>query len=205
MELGDLILRGSFLWSPLAFAVLVALATALIWLALAPARAGREVEERLDDYLERVDVLEGMDMQQPLARRAGLPLLRSILAPLGRLTPKRSVESTEKMLIHAGRPGGLTALDFSGLRLLLALLLSGGYYFLYGDSVATSVALRNALLLAAAGFFLPCFWLRRRVRQRQNEITRALPDALDMMTVGVEAGLAFESALVRVGQHGTTP
>jgi tight adherence protein C len=201
MDIGELIVRGSALWSPLTFAVLVGVAAMLVWLAFAPSRAGREVEERLDDYLDRVDVLEGMDMQQPLVRRAALPLLRSVLGTLGRLTPRRSVEATEKMLVQAGRPGGLSALDFSGLRLLLALLLAGGYYVLFGDNLPTSEALRNTILFGAAGYFLPWYLLRRRVRSRQNEIARALPDALDMMTVGVEAGLAFESALVKVGEQ----
>ena len=48
---------------------------------------------------------------------------------------------------------------------------------------------------------LPQIWLRRRVRARKREILNALPDALDMMTIGVEAGLAFESAMLRVGEQ----
>ncbi len=127
-------------------------------------------------------------MQQPLARRAVLPLLRPSCAPLGRLAPKRNMEATEKMLVQAGEPGGLTALDFSGLRLLLALLLAGGYYFLYGDSVAYVRGAAQCASPGCGGLLSAPLWLRRRVRQRQNEITRALPDALDMMTVGVEAG-----------------
>lgn len=201
MQLGEFMLQGSFLWSPLTFALLVAVATALVWMALAPAKAGRDVEGRLDDYVTRSDTLEVGDMQQTLGRRAGLPIVRSFLSTVGRLTPRRSIESTAKMLVQAGEPGGLTALDFSGLRLLLAVLMGGGYFFLFGANLATTEALRNALVLVAAGYFLPLFWLRRRVRKRQHEIARALPDALDMMTVGVEAGLAFESALAKVGEQ----
>jgi tight adherence protein C len=48
---------------------------------------------------------------------------------------------------------------------------------------------------------LPKFWLGQQIKKRRNAIARALPDALDMLTIGVEAGLAFESALLRVGDQ----
>jgi tight adherence protein C len=52
-----------------------------------------------------------------------------------------------------------------------------------------------------AGFMLPKLWLNQKIKKRKVEIARALPDALDMLTIGVEAGLAFESALLRVGDQ----
>jgi tight adherence protein C len=67
--------------------------------------------------------------------------------------------------------------------------------------VAFPVAARNAVLVALTSFALPRLWLWSRVRQRQSEIERALPDALDMLSIGVEAGLAFESALLRVAEQ----
>jgi tight adherence protein C len=70
-----------------------------------------------------------------------------------------------------------------------------------GDNLELSQAARYALLAGLVGYFGPSLWLRRRIGRRQNEIARALPDALDMMTVGVEAGLAFETALVKVGEQ----
>ena len=52
------------------------------------------------------------------------------------------------------------------------------------------------------GYYLPAQWLAGRKRQRQAQIERALPDALDMLTICVEAGLAFESGLQRVRCNG---
>jgi tight adherence protein C len=201
METADLIVRGAALWSPLTFAVLVGVAAMFVWLALAPASAGGKVEDRLDDYLDRKDFLEAQEMNRAFGLRAGLPFLKSILGILGRLAPRRNLDATQRLLVRAGEPGKLTALDFYGLRLLVALLAAVGYYLFLGGGLGISLALRNALLVGVASYFLPSLWLRRRARKRQNEIARALPDALDMMTVGVEAGLAFESALVKVGEQ----
>ena len=201
MDIGHLIQTGGFLWSPVTFALLTGLAAALVWMAFAPSRPREDVEERLNGYLDRTDIIEEAEMRRPFAVRVLLPILLRILHTLGRLAPKRSVETTQQMLVQAGEPGGLSALDFLGLRLLVAMLLAGGYYLLLGRAVGLSEALRYALIAAVMGFFLPWLWLRGRVRRRQHEIIRALPDVLDMMTVGVEAGLAFESAMLKVGER----
>jgi tight adherence protein C len=123
------------------------------------------------------------------------------LRVLGRLAPKRNLETTQKQLIEAGRPAGLTVLDFLGVRLLLTILLGGGYFLLIGRSAPPALALRNTLIAVIVGYLAPAYWLRARVRRRKHEIRRALPDALDMLSIGVEAGLAFESALLRVGRR----
>ena len=86
------------------------------------------------------------------------------------------------------------------------MLAFGGLYLVLARNSATvSVLLRNSLLIGIAGFFLPWLWLRSRARSRQHAISLALPDALDMLTIGVEAGLAFESALLRVGERWHNP
>jgi tight adherence protein C len=66
-------------------------------------------------------------------------------------------------------------------------------------------AVLNGLLGALFAFLAVTYWLRMRVHSRKHAIQRALPDALDMMTIGVEAGLAFESAMVRVGEKWRNP
>ncbi|MGC8779746.1 MAG: type II secretion system F family protein [Anaerolineae bacterium] len=193
------------LWSPGVFGVLLGLAVFLSWLAYAPARRTAEVEDRLTSYLSRGVALEEEELREPVVQRIIIPLFRQLLRLAGGLAPRRNLEATQKLLTQAGDPGQLSALDFVGLR-VLALAIFAGFGFLLsigGQGVMT--ALRNALLAGIVGFVLPTYWLTSKARQRRTAIARALPDALDMLTIGVEAGLAFESAMMRVGEKWHNP
>jgi tight adherence protein C len=201
MDIGGLIQNTEFIWSPPLFAGLVGLATAFIWLAIVPSQALRAVSQRLDQHVQTRDVVQELELRQPFVRRAVLPTLRGALGWLGRRMPLATIERTRRRLVQAGRPWGLSALDFLGLRLLLPGVLGGGYFFLLSDRVSLLIGVRNSLIFAAVGYLLPGLWLWTRVRQRKKEIQRALPDALDMLSIGVEAGLAFESALLRVAEQ----
>jgi tight adherence protein C len=200
MDIGSLVESVSFLWSPLVFGVLIGVATMFFWMIIMPSRALRSISGRLADYVE-TDRVEELEMRRPFVGRAIIPAIRRVLSALASIVPLANVENTRRLLIQAGEPWGITALDFLGLRVLFLALFGGGYFFLANEALAFTVALRNALLFAAIGFFLPAVWLRLRVRSRQKEIARALPDALDMLSIGVEAGLAFESALLRVAEQ----
>ncbi len=181
--------------SPLTFGLLVGLAVYLLWMAATALRSpAGQYQDRLAGYV---------GAQKGRARPPRPPLsvaLRRTIHVLGRYTPKSNWAKTEERLQKAGRPGNLSVLDFMGLRLLMLLLLGGGSFFLMAVSQPFAVALRNALVAALIGYLLPSFWLGRAARKRQHQILRALPDVLDMLTIGVEAGLAFESALLRVSQ-----
>ena len=201
MDVTSLITGTSFLWSPFTFAILVGLAAILVLMAFMPGEAVRVIQDRLDIYVETGDALDDIDMRRPFASRALAPLARSVLRGLGRLVPKRNVEHMRELLQQAGEPFGLSALDFYGLRLIVIALFGLGYFFLLGRALPLTTALRNTLGAAVIGYVLPTIWLRSRVRRRKHKILRALPDALDMLTIGVEAGLAFESALLRVSQR----
>ncbi len=193
------------LWSPAVFGGLIGLAVFLVGMAYMPARRAADAEERLESYLRRVEVLPEDDMREPVMRRVILPTVRRILRAAGGLAPQRSLASAQKLLMQAGDPGGLSALDFLGLRVLFLALVGGLAFLLSAGSQPLTITLRNTALAAIVGFILPNYWLLSKVRQRRAAIVRALPDALDMLTIGVEAGLAFESALLRVAEKWRNP
>ncbi|MFC2029564.1 type II secretion system F family protein [Chloroflexota bacterium] len=192
-------MSSGVLWSPWTFGVLVALTSVLVFRAFAPVQP-LGVRDRLDGYLGEVDITEEQDMRLPFSVRVLKPLLMRLLNVLGRLVPKRNMERTAVIMQQAGEPGGLTVLDFYGLRMLFAIVVGIGCYVVMSRSFPFAEAARNALVGCLFGYFLPSMWLSRRAKGRQHQIVRAMPDALDMLTIGVEAGLAFESALLVVGQ-----
>jgi len=200
MDIGTLISQLGALWSPLTFSVLAGLAVLMVWMSLAPAAPRRDVTSRLDDYLDRGDIVIEEDLRQPFIKRAVWPGIRSFLRLLARLLPTRDLEATGKTLRQAGNPGGLSAVDFYGIRVLAILFFGGLAFLLARGNQPLPIVLRNSLAGLVLGFLLPVYWLRTRVRTRKSRIFKALPDALDMLTIGVEAGLAFESAMVRVGE-----
>jgi tight adherence protein C len=139
-------------------------------------------------------------MERSLSNRAFMPLMRKVLSFLGGLMPRQDMAELSLNLTRAGDPGGLTVLDFVGLRIILAAAaVAAAIFLLGGNSVFDYV--RNGLIAMLVGFMLPKLWLNQKIKNRKTEIARALPDALDMLTIGVEAGLAFESALLRVGDQ----
>ena len=201
MDIIALVESGQVLRSPASFAALVGLAVASVWLAFAPARSVRTVRKRLDGYVERVDLVQETEMRRSIVVRLILPFVRRVLRLLGRLTPWGSMEVTRRMLVQAGQPGGLTVLDFYGLRLLASVGVCGWWLWAMMGRLSAAKFLLGGGIAAGLGFLLPTLWLRGRVRRRKGEIVRALPNALDMMTIGVEAGLAFESAMLRVTER----
>ncbi len=106
-------------------------------------------------------------------------------------------DGIQAKLLQAGSPGGFTLGEWIGFRLLtVALCVGSGIVF------AMMVGgLRGLLLffsLGLLGWIGPDFWLSRKARERQLEISKILPSALDLLTVSVEAGLGFDQALARI-------
>ena len=115
---------------------------------------------------------------------------------------RRDEASVRLWLAQAGFLGFAAVPLYWGARLGLALAM-GAAGFIMAPLFVTSVsgAAIAALWAGLAGWILPPFYLRSRVKARQKSIQRALPDALDMLVVCVEAGLGLNQALVRVASE----
>ena len=123
--------------------------------------------------------------------------LEQALDPISKAIPlsPSDVSRTRAWLIQAGLREPRHASYYFGARMVLAFLgLAGVVVFSGLDSVPLLVC------VPALGFFIPRFFLKRMIKERQRRITIALPDALDLTVICVEAGLALDQALMRVGK-----
>ena len=177
--------------------------------ANAPAAANDQFGRYLaDDPDSTLHPVVGNSISQlNFAQRVVAPLWRSTLDRLGSLSLQRNVEALTLRLDGAGRPYGLTVLNFLGLKYVVALatLMLG---FLLSMVVLKQSLLTGGLLTAAfavIGFLIPNFWLGAVIANRQRKIVRALPDALDMLVICIEAGQSFDHALKRVSARWYNP
>jgi tight adherence protein C len=159
------------------------------------------IGERLSQFTERTMTLDELELQQPFSQRVLIPLARVILAQAGKYGPKQSAERLKTNLQQAGNPGNMTPAMFSGIRMVLfimLLLITGAITF--GQRMETPKAMMYTAVGGALGYLLPGMWLGRQIKARKHNIVKALPDALDLLTISVEAGLAFDLALMRVAE-----
>lgn len=158
------------------------------------------VRERLKEVLPPAHSLEELELQQPFSQRVIRPFLRSLAQVVLSRTPQSTLDGIRRNLLLAGSPGNLDVRDFLGIKGLSGLACGALTAFVLTGAVPTLFLMGGMLGGALIGYVLPNLWLRSRIQSRQKEIQRTLPDALDLLTISVEAGLGFEAALVRVTQ-----
>lgn len=139
----------------------------------------------------------GWQKAQPQEKPAFKERLEQALDPLSRALPlsPSEVSRTRAWLIQAGYRDPRHLTMYVGSRVLLALI---GLIAVIAATGFDSVILMVSV--TAFCFFLPRFVLKRMIRDRQRRITLALPDALDLTVICVEAGLGLDQAMMRVGE-----
>jgi len=158
--------------------------------------------DRLAEYGGRTLTLEEIELSQPFSQRIIKPILQGIAQLLGRLTPQRNIKETRRKLELAGKPYGWGPTEFLGIRGLAGILLATLTFLLF--TLTDQYLPKRFLATAVAGglgfYVLPTLWLSSQIRRRQTEVVKALPDALDLLTISVEAGLGFDAALSKVAE-----
>jgi tight adherence protein C len=181
--------------------LLLAAGIVLIFVALASQSPADPVQARLEQIgLGQARNLEELELQLPFFERTVRPMAQRISGAATRMTSAGYSERIEKRLALAGFPGGMRTQEFLGLRLITAAAGAGigalvGLVFLIGGFAGAVVGLAGGFLI---GYVVPDFWLRRRIRARQHKILVQIPDALDLLTISVRAGLGFDAALAKV-------
>ena len=144
--------------------------------------------------------LEELELQQPFIERTLRPLMGRLSGTAARFSSASFTETAEKRLALAGNPGNLRVGDWLGIKGIGAVVGAVLFFLLFQLVLGTGllIALLGGVAGVVFGYIAPEFWLGRKVRQRQHAILLAIPDALDLLTISVRAGLGFDAALAKV-------
>lgn len=168
----------------------------LILRTYVPVEGAAELRLRaLDDVMQgRTDLDE--ELAIPFSQRVLRPLSGSVASKFARFTPRALQEMVAEKLIAAGGLAGMGAVEF----LLLCGFLGLSFPLIISIislvlGLAVNKVVGFSLYGLAIGFYFPFLLLNRKLAGRRKSMEKDLPDVLDLLTVSVEAGLAFDGAL----------
>jgi tight adherence protein C len=210
---GNLINANFFLILLGAIAVILG-AVVVIYGISSRSKKGSKISDRMDQFVAPgVPIASNSTKGQIIPREISGSLLsrtiiswfKQILQFLGKFTPVKMVFDLEHKLMVAGNPYNMHARDYYALRFLL--LLAGFIPAYLFNRDLKNINLTSFLLgvtIIFTCYFLPGIWLNGRMRSRQDEIRRGLPDALDMLSVCASAGLGFDQSLQKISNYWDT-
>jgi len=176
----------------LTFLAIVVIAGALVY-AFSPGEF--PIADRLSRLWQPLAAQRKVSFREKQTQKA-----TKVLSDVGKLLPTstKDISSNKLMLIRAGyrRPEAMMALR--GAKILVPIILGTTVYFTRIYTLNPTFVWIIALL---GGFLFPDLWLARRVKRRQTILRKALPDALDLLVVCIEAGLGLDQAFIRVSQE----
>jgi len=181
--------------------VAVVVAIVLVVVGMRAPEARDPIQARLAEFSVREEPLslEEIELSQGFYDRIVLPFFNSVGKVSQRFTPQATLQSTRRKLEMAGNPMRMDPSFFLTLRIILAVVFGGLIFIVFlvtGRNWVQGLALTVVFLLL--GFMFPDLWLTSRISRRQKAVFRAMPDALDLLTVCVEAGLGFDAAMSKV-------
>ena len=196
-----------------ALPILVGLVAALgVWLVASGVRAGRtsNAATLARTRLARQELALGqsaaaLELEKPLGERLTAPVRRWFGKQMTRLTPAQQASNFQRQLDFVGNPLALDPAGVQTLRIAGAAAL-GSIGIALGALVGSPVTLGVFLLVGVGvGFYLPVLWLNQLGRDRRAEIEAALPNALDVVAISMEAGLGLDRALEQLVRHQEGP
>lgn len=165
----------------------------------------RALQARLDEFSQTGEqiTLRDLELSQPFSERVVFPIARKLGELAIKFTPQNAMNSIERKLELAGSPAKIDATMILAMQFLGALLFGGVVVIVFTLGSAkwpVGRIILVSLAFALLGFYFPQLWLSSKISRRQKEVRRAMPDALDLLTICVEAGLGFDAAMSRVSE-----
>jgi tight adherence protein C len=157
--------------------------------------------------LQRAEGMKNAASGQKLRKGEKVDKLEKYAAFLEPQDAEQMSASRLKMLRSGYRgKNAVRMFHFAQFSLGIGCLVLGVIYTLItsatsGVEVSTQQLIMSTIGPGAAGYYLPQYWVQRRLQMRQSEIIAGFPDALDMMLVCVEAGQSLDQCIVRVGKE----
>lgn len=163
---------------------------------------------RIDEFAARDEAvsIEEIELSMPITDRIFLPMVRRVSDFVVRLTPQTTLERTARQLELAGNPRNMSAAEFWVVRGFATVLFAGlTLMMMWRFGQPTNKLILYSLGAAVLGFMIPAMLIRSMKDRRQQAIVKKLPDALDLMTICVDAGLTFNAAMQKVDEKWDDP
>ncbi len=184
-------------------AALVIVGVTLSVMVLRGGSSSQSIEERLSELaaLGQSVTLEEIELSQPFSQRVLVPMVNALGQVAQRFTPQQTLEATRHKLELAGIAHQVKPVQFLAYRTGGALVL-GVMSLLVAFTLPFPFIQQLLIVLVAfmLGFLLPGVWLGTKISKRQEEVSKSMPDALDLLTICVEAGLGFDAAMQKVAE-----
>ena len=185
--------------------ILIAIILVIIGIRHPGTDTNQQLFERLDEFSltgEPVN-LEKLEMNLPFTERVIYPIARKMGEFTLRFTPQNWLNSTTRKLELAGRTSKMDATVFITMEFIIGGIVGLVTFLLLrflGNNFSMGWIFLLTIAMAFLGFYLPQYQLSRSITKRQKEIRKGLPDALDLLTICVEAGLSFDGAMAKVAE-----
>ncbi|MEX2144301.1 MAG: type II secretion system F family protein [Anaerolineales bacterium] len=184
--------------------IIVGAVVALVVIGLRERQGVDPLAARLAEYAQRGEIasLEEIELSQPFMERVVYPAARRFGEFAQRFTPQNAIVQTRLRLEMAAAPRWLEPTLFLASRFIFGIVLGLTVFLAFSFSPSTSLFSFSSLLILggsiAMGFFMPTLLIESRIKRRQRVVLNAMPDALDLLTICVEAGLGFDAAMKKV-------
>ena len=158
---------------------------------------------RIDEYAARDEpvTMEEIELSLSISDRIFVPIIRRLSGLITRLTPQSMLDNTAHQLELAGSPRNMTAAEFWIIRGVASVLLGLLFFIVLGRfGQDPGRRILYTAIVTVFGFFLPSMFLSSMIRRRQDAIVKKFPDALDLMSICVDAGLTFDGAMAKVDE-----